>query len=352
MDAHLVELDIDHPGFRDPAYRTRRDAIARLAASHERGEPPPHVEYTAAEAEVWATALAALSKLHSRYACSSYRAAWPGLDFPTTRIPQLAEISERLFRATGFTYAPVAGLVTPRDFMERLSDRTFLATQYMRHPSTPLYTPEPDLIHELVGHAPSLCDERYARINQLFGDATRVASDASVERLIRTYWYCMEFGVVREGSELKAVGAGLLSSFGELGRFEKEANLIPFDLDVIARTPFDPTQYQSTLFVAASEDVLLSTLTEWLEQASRRARSIVGAEADALVADVESLYAGDGPPARKTLSVSASDGVERIRLGRLFIECMVCGTRQPQSQSRQSPDARKTWVSMHLRCPD
>ncbi len=83
-----------------------------------------------------------------------------------------------------------------------------------------------------------------------------------------------------------------------------------------------------------------------------RARSIVGAEADAIVAQVEALYAGDGPPARKTLSVSAADGVERIRLGRLFMECPVCGTRQPQSQSRQSPEARKIWVAMHLRCPD
>jgi phenylalanine-4-hydroxylase len=74
----------------------------------------------------------------------------------------------------------------------------------------------------------------------------------------------MEFGVVREGEALKAVGAGLLSSFGELGRFERETTLVPFDLDVIGRTPFDPTQYQSTLFVAASEDALLETLSAWL----------------------------------------------------------------------------------------
>ena len=74
-------------------------------------------------------------------------------------------------------------------------------------------------------------------------------------------------GVVREGDALKAVGAGLLSSFGELGRFEREANLVPFDLEVIVRTPFDPTQYQSTLFVAPSEDALLSSLTQWLEHA-------------------------------------------------------------------------------------
>ena len=265
MDAHLIQLDRDHPGFRDLEYRRRRDAIARLAEAHAPGQPPPHVAYSAEEETVWATALDALTALHARYACRGYLAAWPALAFTPARIPQLAEASEQLREATGFTYAPVAGLVTPRDFMERLADRTFLATQYMRHPSTPLYTPEPDLIHELVGHAPSLCDERYARINELFGEATQVADESVVERLIRTYWYCMEFGVVREGNALKAVGAGLLSSFGELGRFEREATLVPFDLELVGRTPFDPTQYQSTLFVAASEDVLLATLSEWLE---------------------------------------------------------------------------------------
>jgi hypothetical protein len=83
-----------------------------------------------------------------------------------------------------------------------------------------------------------------------------------------------------------------------------------------------------------------------------RPRSIVGAEADALVTEVEALYAGDGPPARKKLTVRSADGVERIRLGRLFIECAVCGMHQPQSQSRQAPEARRLWVAMHLRCPD
>ena len=270
MDSHLVQLDRDHPGFRDLTYRRRRDAIAHQADTHVPGQPPPYVEYTQEEEQVWATALEALAPLHARYACRGYLATWPAAGLGRERIPQLAEISERLTKATGFSYAPVAGLVTPRDFMDRLGDGTFLATQYMRHPSTPLYTPEPDLIHELVGHAPSLCDPRYARINELFGHATRVADDSAIDRLIRTYWYCMEFGVVREGDALKAVGAGLLSSFGELGRFEREANLVPFDLEVVGRTPFDPTQYQSTLFVAASEDVLLSTLTEWLEFESRR----------------------------------------------------------------------------------
>lgn len=265
-----MKLDRDHPGFRDLNYRSRRDSIARLAHAHRPGQPPPHVEYLPEEHRVWAVALQALAPLHARYASRSFLEAWPTLAFPPERIPQLAEASVRLQKVSGFSYAPVAGLVTPREFMERLADHTFLATQYMRHPSAPLYTPEPDVIHELVGHAPTLADPRHARVNALFGEATLVADDATCEQLIRAYWYCIEFGLVREGDAVKAIGAGLLSSFGELGRFERESKLLPFDLSVICQTPFDPTQYQSTLFVAPSEPALLTALTQWLESLKQR----------------------------------------------------------------------------------
>ena len=74
------------------------------------------------------------------------------------------------------------------------------------------------------------------------------------------------------------------------------------------------------------------------------------ADALALVMAVEALYDGAGPKARATTAVSEADGTLRFRLGRLFMECAVCGMRQPQSQSRQSKEARKLWVRMHLDC--
>jgi phenylalanine-4-hydroxylase len=265
--AHLVQLDRDHPGFTDTSYRTRRDAIAQLAEAYRPGQPLPTVEYLAREHGVWATALEALRPLHRRLATSSYLAAWPILGFEPSRVPQMAEVSQRVHAAAGFRYVPVAGLVTPRDFMELLEAGLFSATQYMRHHSAPLYTPEPDVIHEFLGHAPLLADARHAEVNRLFGRATRAARDeATITALIRLYWYTLEFGVVRERGELKVIGAGLLSSFGELGRFEKEARLVPFDLDAIAATPFDPTQYQGTLFVADSEDAMLAALSQRLLQ--------------------------------------------------------------------------------------
>jgi phenylalanine-4-hydroxylase len=266
MEAHLVRLDREHPGFRDLEYRRRRDAIAQLGQQHRTGEVPPHVAYTEQEQGVWKTALDALAPLHARYACRGFREGFDAVKLPTDRVPQLSEVGAKLKALTGFWYQPVAGLATPRLFMESLDARIFLATQYMRHHSMPLYTPEPDVIHELVGHAPLLAVKAHAELNALFGRTTRRSDDARVEGMIRLYWYGLEFGLVKENGAIKAMGAGLLSSFGELGRFEKNAQLLPFDLEVVKRTPFDPTQYQSTLFVAESEEALIEMLTGELQR--------------------------------------------------------------------------------------
>src|SRR5690606_31811378 len=121
-----------------------------------------------------------------------------------------------------------------------------------------------DVVHELVGHAPLLLDEAFAEINRLFGVATRRASPEAIEHLIRAYWYTLEFGVARGAQGLEVYGAGLLSSFGELGRFEAEVELRPFDLEAIRQQPFDPTDYQRVLFVAPSVEQALEELRGWL----------------------------------------------------------------------------------------
>ncbi|MBL0192989.1 MAG: phenylalanine 4-monooxygenase [Myxococcales bacterium] len=260
----LVELDRDHPGFRDPEYRARRNRIAGLALAHRPGAPPPDVAYEPHEVAVWGTALAHLTPLHAQYACPTYRARAPQLGFRADHVPSFAEVNEVLAPLTGFRLEPVAGLVTPRQFMERLAEGVFLATQYIRHHSAPLYTPEPDIIHELVGHAPMLADPGFAELNRLFGEATLRADARQTEALIRLYWYVLEFGVYGPPEARRVVGAGLLSSFGELGRFAQEAELRPFDLDRVAATPFDPTDYQGVLFVAQSEEALKRDLGDWL----------------------------------------------------------------------------------------
>ena len=264
--AGLVQLDPDHPGFRDPVYRARRDAIARIAFEYSDGEPVPRVDYTDEEQEVWRAVWRNLGPLHDRYACSAYLGCSRQLKLDQARVPQLADVNVALDRATGFRMRPVAGLVSDRNFLGHLGRGTFLATQYMRHPSRPLYTPEPDVVHELVGHAATFCDPVFARLNRAFGKAALRATPEQLSRIARVYWYTLEFGLCEEGSAVKAYGAGLLSSFGELGRFEDHAELRPLDLSLVAATPYDPTDYQKVLYVAPDLPRTAEMVSAWLRE--------------------------------------------------------------------------------------
>jgi phenylalanine-4-hydroxylase len=264
VEVRLVELDPDHPGFRDPEYRARRNAIAEIASSYQPGQSIPPAPYTELEHGVWKTIWQALGPAHREHACAEYLSCLDRLDFDTDRIPQLSEVSEKVAAISGFRLEPVAGLVEPRIFLESLANGVFLCTQYIRHHSTPLYTPEPDVAHEIIGHAVTLASPRLAELNRLFGEAVRRTTDAGeLDRLARVYWLTIEFGVLREDGRIKAYGTGLLSSAGELAEMHK-AELRPLDLDAAANHVYDPTHYQAILFCAESFDEMEQTLKEFL----------------------------------------------------------------------------------------
>ncbi|MEP6768222.1 MAG: phenylalanine 4-monooxygenase [Acidobacteriota bacterium] len=264
----LVALNPDHPGFRDPVYRARRDAIARLALEYREGESPPLVAYTDQEHEVWRSVWMHLTPLHAGRAVKEWRSAAGRLALDRKWVPQLVEVNE-LTRHPGIEMLPVAGLISAHGFLSALGRGVFRSTQYMRHHSMPLYTPEPDVIHELVGHATSFLAPEIVHLSRSFGEAALRADPATLSQIERLYWYTLEFGVALEGGEVKAYGAGLLSSYGELGDLGRRASLLPFDLETIARTPYDPTDYQKVLFVAPSFEEMVRRLEEWLAAVGR-----------------------------------------------------------------------------------
>lgn len=260
----IVELNPDHPGFRDAEYRARRNRIARIAAEFTPGSVVPDAPYTPEEHGVWRTICEALRPAHEEHACAEYLACSRRLDLPRDRIPQLREVTQRVEALSGFRLEPVAGLVAPRVFLESLANNVFLSTQYIRHHSTPLYTPEPDVVHEVVGHAVTLASERMAELNRLVGRAVRrTTAPESLERLSRLYWFTLEFGVLREGGRVKAYGTGLLSSAGELEAMHG-AELLPLDLDAASWLEYDPTTYQPRLFCADSFDSMYEKLRDYL----------------------------------------------------------------------------------------
>jgi phenylalanine-4-hydroxylase len=245
-----VELAADHPGASDPVYRERRNYIAAQALAWEPGLPIPRIEYTEAEHDVWRIVSRELAPKHEIYACRDFVDAAHALDLPKDHIPQLDEVTEKLEPLTGFGYHPAAGLVPLRQFLGALGDGIFHSTQYVRHDAMPLYTPEPDLIHEVIGHGNLLASPRFAAIKRAAGlAAQRVETEEALQFLADVFWFTIEFGVLREDGEVRAYGAGLLSSYGEIEEF-RGADLRPLDLLEMGTIEYDITKYQPVLFCA------------------------------------------------------------------------------------------------------
>ena len=256
-----VVLGADHPGFSDPVYRERRNALAGLALDWRPGEPLPEPDYSEVEHGVWRAVARQLEPLHARHACRAYLEAKEDLGLPTDRVPQLREVTERLSPVTGFGYLPVAGLAPLRDFYGAFAGSVFFSTQYLRHPSMPLYTPEPDVVHEVVGHANQLASPVFAPLYRLVGGAvSRTHTEEALRFLSRVFWFSLEFGVVFEDGEPKAYGAGILSSPGETATY-RSAELRPLDVAAMGTAPYDITRYQPVLFAARSLAHLTDTLS-------------------------------------------------------------------------------------------
>ena len=249
-----VHLSHDHPGAEDPDYRQRRNEIAALALAWKPGEPAPAVEYTEEEQEVWRTVCRELAPKHERLAIREFLEAKEALDLPTGGVPSLDLVSERVRPLTGFGYVPAAGLVPLREFYGSLSEHVFHSTQYVRHPAQPLYTPEPDIIHEVIGHGHLLATPTFSELHYLTGEAThRLRDEENVRFLSRVFWFTVEFGVVVEDGELRAYGAGILSSYGEIDEFRAMEHR-PLDLIEMGTADYDITHYQPVLYRAESLD--------------------------------------------------------------------------------------------------
>ncbi|MDQ3011547.1 MAG: phenylalanine 4-monooxygenase [Acidobacteriota bacterium] len=248
-------LPLDHPGAHDPAYRARRDYIASLARQYRQdaGHAIPEVDYTRQETAVWQHVSRQLESAHARRACSLYLEAKQKLGISSFRIPQTRELSAKLTHATGFRLAPIEGLVETRAFLSWLGKRTMMSTQYLRHHSRPDYTPEPDIVHEAIGHIPMFTIQDFADFSQFIGKGAIIASDEQLEQLGRLYWFTVEFGLIEEAGEIKAFGAGLLSSFSELEHaFSSEVERRPFVLEEVIHTSYSYSDMQPKLFVIPS----------------------------------------------------------------------------------------------------
>ncbi len=186
-----------------------------------------YAAYTEADHDTYRRLLARQSALLPGLACRAFIDALPRLG-ASDAIPRFEDINERLFKATGWQLVAVPGLIPEVPFFTLLADRKFPVTDWIRTPAEFDYIVEPDIFHDLFGHVPLLFDPSYANHVQAYGKGALKAHalehattpiPGAVEMLARLYWYTVEFGLLkdsRDSGQLRAYGAGILSSPGEL----------------------------------------------------------------------------------------------------------------------------------------
>src|SRR5581483_10409592 len=210
-----------------------------------------------------------LDELHVKYACSMYLKAKRDLTITRDEIPQLRLLSERLCKETQMHLVPAEGALPYRTFYEYIAQRGFPVTQFIRHGSHPEFTPEPDMIHDCLGHVPPLMNQDYAELLVLIGKAVATATRGDhVLALKRFSWFSIEFGLLEEQGRVKIFGAGILSSTGEIpySVLSPEVTRRPFETDVVINTDYDPSRMQNNLFIAPSLPFLRTELVQLVQR--------------------------------------------------------------------------------------
>ncbi len=214
----------------------------------------PWDTYTATDHQVWGELFRRQRKLLVGRACSAFLQAQEIMQMSDAAIPRFSDLNALLSKTTGWQIIGVQGLLPELDFFDHLANRRFPVTWWIRRPEQMDYLAEPDLFHDLFGHAPLLMNPVFADYMAAYGrggvKAHGVGSEALVN-LTRLYWYTVEFGLIREAEGLRIYGAGILSSKSEsIHCLEGAApNRIGFDLLRIMRTRYRIDTFQKTYFV-------------------------------------------------------------------------------------------------------
>jgi phenylalanine-4-hydroxylase len=255
-DVTELELEPGHPGLGDEGYIQRRKELFALCRKHRlENLGPPLIDYNAEETRIWREVSPKLDELHFRYACRIYLNAKRELAITRDEIPQLRHLSDRVRRETNMHLVPAEGALPYRTFYEYIAQRGFPVTQFIRHGSHPEFTPEPDMIHDCLGHVPPLMNQDYAELLTLIGKAAATTpTGEQVLALKRFSWFSIEFGLIEEAGATKVFGAGILSSTGEIPYSinSPEVKREPFVTDVVINTDYDPSRMQDHLFIAPS----------------------------------------------------------------------------------------------------
>lgn len=231
------------------------------------------VNYSVEENRIWNILYERQIKLLPGRACDEFIKGLDSLGINAQAIPQLPEVSQRLKAKTGWQVAPVAALISAREFFEYLSKRYFPAATFIRCEEELNYVQEPDIFHEIFGHCPMLTDSIYADFVYDYAAKVLTFPESDWPLLQRMFWFTVEFGLINTPKGLRAYGGGILSSISEtVYCVESEIPLrVIFEPIVVFRMPYRIDMLQPVYFVIENYqtlyDFVLSNISELLDRA-------------------------------------------------------------------------------------
>lgn len=276
----------------------------------------PYGLYSRENHETWRRLYSRIHPRWQRYANRHFLDGLDRLGLPSDRIPKLSEINHFLSPLTGFRARAVSGYVPAFVFFDCLRRRSFPTTITIRHPEKLDYLPEPDIFHDLAGHVPMHTDKAFAETLVRFGECAHTAAERAaavgerpgartvlrltsvVRAMARFFWFTVEFGLMRSGSQGKngvcAYGSGLLSSYGELAHAVEspEVERRPLRLEDVVHQPFRIDRFQPLLYVAESFEQLyemVGILETWVRDG--KLDDVAGGEPEVSQSDLTSFLA-------------------------------------------------------------
>lgn len=224
-----------------------------------------YAHYTPHDFLVWKTLFDRQMQILEPNVSAAYLEAIKLVDFTNERIPNFQELQEKLAPLTGWSLQVVPEISPTPEFFTFLSKKKFTATCWLRTMEQLDYLEEPDMFHDVFGHAPLLSNQAYVDFFKGMSDLALKHMDhpEKIELLGRLYWFTIEFGMIRENGKLKIYGAGIISSMGETKHCLSEATThLPFDVETLMSTPYRTDILQDKYFVIESFEQLYNSLPE------------------------------------------------------------------------------------------
>jgi phenylalanine-4-hydroxylase len=236
-----------------------------LQETIERDQPTPDWQdyvvpqcwesFTAVDHAVWDLLFARQVELLGSRVVSAFLDGIDLLRLSHPGVPDVQGLNAILLPRTGWRTVAVPGLVPDAIFFAMLSERVFPVGNFIRAREQLDYLEAPDCFHDMFGHIPMLAHHEYAEMTRHIGELGSAAIAAGQgHKAARLYWHSVEFGLAREAGELKILGAGLASSFGE-AHFSLESDAVerlPFSVERAVHTAYKHDAFQPRYLVSES----------------------------------------------------------------------------------------------------